>query len=109
MGNIWTKRIAALTLLSFAIVIAAASHRVEARQEGGRSARQIAEQVAIDPDDIGGVVTSSKGPEAGVWVIAETTELPTNFARSWSPTTADAICCHSCRKQLTKCGCADTA
>jgi hypothetical protein len=81
MGTIWTKRIAALTLLSFAIIIAAASHRVEARQEGGRSARQIAEQAAIDPDDIGGVVTSSKGPEAGVWVIAETTELPTKFRK----------------------------
>src|SRR5258708_32664412 len=37
--------------------------------------------VAIDPDDIGGVVTSAKGPEAGVWVIAETTELPTKFAK----------------------------
>src|SRR6185295_6191777 len=38
-------------------------------------------QVQIDPDDIGGVVTSSKGPEAGVWVIAETTDLPTKFAK----------------------------
>ena len=28
-------------------------------------------------DGIGGVVTSSKGPEAGVWVIAETKDLPT--------------------------------
>jgi hypothetical protein len=37
--------------------------------------------VRIDNDDIGGVVTSAKGPEAGVWVIAETTELPTRFAR----------------------------
>jgi hypothetical protein len=37
--------------------------------------------VAIDPDDIGGVVTSAKGPEAGVWVIAETTELKSKFAR----------------------------
>src|SRR5882762_778824 len=37
--------------------------------------------VAIDPDDIGGTVTSAKGPEAGVWVIAETTGLPTKFAR----------------------------
>src|SRR5919198_4042788 len=37
--------------------------------------------VAIDADDIGGVVTSAKGPEAGVWVIAETTDLPTKFAR----------------------------
>src|SRR5918992_3298707 len=38
--------------------------------------------VRIDADDIGGVVTSAKGPEAGVWVIAETTELPTRFSRS---------------------------
>ena len=37
--------------------------------------------VAIDNDDIGGVVTSTKGPEAGVWVIAETRDLPTRFAR----------------------------
>ncbi|MGH7794490.1 MAG: carboxypeptidase-like regulatory domain-containing protein [Candidatus Binatia bacterium] len=37
--------------------------------------------VRIDKDDIGGVVTSSKGPEAGVWVIAETNDLPTRFAR----------------------------
>jgi hypothetical protein len=37
--------------------------------------------VRIDNDDIGGVVSSVKGPEAGVWVIAETTDLPTRFAR----------------------------
>src|SRR5712691_10425656 len=37
--------------------------------------------VAVDNDDIGGVVTSAKGPEAGVWVIAETAELPTRFAK----------------------------
>src|SRR6266702_4170997 len=42
---------------------------------------QAADAVAIDADDIGGVVTSSKGPEAGVWVIAETSDLPTKFAR----------------------------
>ena len=29
---------------------------------------------AIDNDDIGGVVTGAQGPEAGVWVIAETRE-----------------------------------
>ena len=40
-----------------------------------------AQSVAIDSDDIGGVVTSANGPEAGVWVIAETTDLPTKFAR----------------------------
>ena len=38
-------------------------------------------QVAIDGDDIGGVVRGPSGPEAGVWVIAETTDLPTKFAR----------------------------
>jgi hypothetical protein len=37
--------------------------------------------IEIDADDIGGVVTSAKGPEAGVWLIAETTDLPTKFAR----------------------------
>src|SRR5262249_57093230 len=37
--------------------------------------------VQIDGDDIGGVVASKQGPEAGVWVIAETTELGTRFAK----------------------------
>ncbi len=42
---------------------------------------QQATTVAIDNDDIGGVVAGPNGPEAGVWVIAETTELPTKFAK----------------------------
>jgi hypothetical protein len=37
--------------------------------------------VAIDADDIGGVVSGPHGPEAGVWVIAETRELPTRYAK----------------------------
>src|SRR6478736_8852028 len=37
--------------------------------------------VAIDNDDIGGVVTGPNGPEAGVWVIAETRDLPTRYAK----------------------------
>src|SRR5262249_13791214 len=37
--------------------------------------------VAIDNDDIGGVVIGATGPEAGVWVIAETTDLPTRYAK----------------------------
>jgi len=37
--------------------------------------------VAIDNDDIGGVVTGTNGPEAGVWVIAETSDLPTRYAK----------------------------
>ena len=35
----------------------------------------------IDADDIGGIVTSAVGSEAGVWVIAETMDLPTRFIR----------------------------
>ncbi len=37
--------------------------------------------VEIDDNDIGGVVTSENGPEAGVWVIAETNDFDTRFAR----------------------------
>jgi hypothetical protein len=40
-----------------------------------------AQQVAIDNDDIGGVVRGPSGPEAGVWVIAETRDLPVRFIR----------------------------
>jgi hypothetical protein len=40
-----------------------------------------ATNIPIDTDDIAGVVASAAGPEAGVWVIAETEELGTRFAR----------------------------
>jgi hypothetical protein len=48
---------------------------------------RLAAQQAADPAikigqaDLGGVVTSPNGPEAGVWVIAETTDLPTKMAK----------------------------
>ena len=37
--------------------------------------------VTVGATDIGGAVRSASGPEAGVWVIAETTDLPTKFAK----------------------------
>jgi hypothetical protein len=37
--------------------------------------------VSIGDSDLGGVVSGPNGPEAGVWVIAETTDLPTKFAK----------------------------
>src|SRR5690606_16163055 len=37
--------------------------------------------IPMDADDLAGVVTSVSGPEAGVWVIAETPDLPTRFAK----------------------------
>ena len=48
---------------------------------GGSSAVQNTAAPAIDADDLGGIVTGPKGPEAGVWVIAETSDLPTRFVR----------------------------
>jgi len=37
--------------------------------------------VSIKNHDIGGIVMSANGPEAGVWVIAETRDLPTRYAK----------------------------
>jgi hypothetical protein len=62
-------------LLIVGVALASSLAWVDAQQRGGNA------QVPIDADDIGGAVTSSKGPEAGVWVIAETTDLPTKFAK----------------------------
>ena len=45
-------------------------------------AQQPAPAVSIGGSDIGGVVTGPKGPEAGVWVIAETTDLPTKMNKT---------------------------
>src|ERR1700722_6820326 len=40
-----------------------------------------AANVDISAHDIGGHVIGDKGPEAGVWVIAETKDLPTKYAK----------------------------
>ena len=48
---------------------------LHAQQRSGTS-------IAIDPDDIGSAVSSPKGPEAGVWVIAETRDLPVRYIKS---------------------------
>ena len=48
---------------------------------GGGLGQSSSQAVRIDDDDIGGVVAGPNGPEAGVWVIAETSDLPTRFVR----------------------------
>jgi hypothetical protein len=45
------------------------------------SAQPNAGAVNVAAADLGGVVTGKSGPEAGVWVIAETTDLPTKYAK----------------------------
>jgi hypothetical protein len=68
--------------LAFAACIATAAAVVVALSLATPSANQdVRTAVPIDGDDIGGVVTGPAGPEAGVWVIAETTDLPTKFVR----------------------------
>jgi hypothetical protein len=47
----------------------------QAAAQGGDSASR------MGANDLSGVVRSANGPEAGVWVIAETRDLPTRFAR----------------------------
>src|SRR5262245_30384573 len=37
--------------------------------------------ISVGDSDLGGVVTSANGPEVGVWVIAETHDLPTRFIK----------------------------
>jgi hypothetical protein len=44
-------------------------------------ARVSAQSVLIKKNDIGGVVKGPQGPEAGVWVIAETHDLPTRYVK----------------------------
>jgi hypothetical protein len=63
---------------SVAAVAIAALLAVSAARVGSQPT---APAVAIGPSDLGGVVTSVSGPEAGVWVIAETTGLPTRYAK----------------------------
>src|SRR5215510_10862847 len=50
--------------------------------QGQLGAQQSADPaIRIGAGDLGGTVTSANGPEAGVWVIAETTDLPTRFIK----------------------------
>jgi hypothetical protein len=68
-----TRRIAwGMTAIGIAIILAACSAQMSARQSGDGS---------IGANDLGGVVTSANGPEAGVWVIAQTRDLPTPYAK----------------------------
>jgi hypothetical protein len=59
--------------LGIAVLLAIGQSRLDAQQTDPA--------IRVGPTDLAGTVTSANGPEAGVWVIAETTELPTKFAK----------------------------
>jgi len=48
---------------------------------GGSACNPTSEAIQVEDDDLAGVVTGPEGPEAGVWVIAETHDLPTRYAK----------------------------
>jgi hypothetical protein len=75
-------RFVGLGLLICGLAGASATIRIEAKPwSGATAAEPQATEVSVGADNIGGVVTSSKGPEAGVWVIAETKDLRTKFRK----------------------------
>src|SRR5690348_8217149 len=66
----------------FAFVLALlVGSAVPASTLGAQGAATADGSPGISENDIGGVVTSRFGAEAGVWVIAETLDLGTRFAR----------------------------
>ncbi len=68
------RSLRSIAAIGCAVLLAAAPARLVAQQTADPA-------IHIGASDLGGVVTGPGGPEAGVWVIAETTELPTKFAK----------------------------
>ena len=64
----------AVLAIGAATLLAATPARVSAQQTASPT-------VSIGKADLGGVVSGANGSEAGAWVIAETTGLPTAFAK----------------------------
>ena len=65
--------------LSTVIVAAFAANLIAARIQAQRG--NVDSAIRLAENDLGGIVSGQNGPEAGVWVIAETTDLPTPFTK----------------------------
>src|SRR5688572_4503228 len=63
-----------MVALGITVLLTASPARLYAQQSTDAALR-------LGNNDLGGVVSGPRGPEAGVWVIAETTDLPTRFAK----------------------------
>ncbi len=68
--------------LIFLLACLSACQQQEAPRQAPPTPTPDLQAIAMDADDISGVVTSDNGPEAGVWVVAETTDLPTRLIKS---------------------------
>jgi len=65
--------------VALAAFLAVSMLTIKAQQSATAATNDI---VKIKDDAIGGVVTGPTGPEAGVWVIAETTDLGTRYSKT---------------------------
>ncbi len=70
-------RLSVASLALFVLFAFAAAAQAPAAAPSAKSSSAL----PLGPQTISGTVTSPHGPEAGVWVIAETTELPTKFVK----------------------------
>ncbi|HEU5272506.1 MAG TPA: hypothetical protein VFU97_02495, partial [Xanthobacteraceae bacterium] len=70
MSKTQFMRATAAVALVTALALAPASVRAQAAPDAA---------VQVGASDLGGVVRGADGPEAGVWVIAETSDLPTRL------------------------------
>jgi len=76
-GNVRTHMMA----IAVGAVLGGVAASGMAQQGGAGAPKSTPPAVPVGEKSVGGVVTGPQGPEAGVWVIAETTDLPTKFAR----------------------------
>ena len=79
-------RISYIPVFFFTLILTACSPESDTGSNSSQAttdnALETATPLAIDTDDIAGVATGAEGPEAGVWVIAETGEFETFFESS---------------------------
>jgi hypothetical protein len=68
------KLVLGVATVALVAVLGGAPIRLQAQQSQDAA-------IKIGEADVGGVVTGPSGPEAGVWVIAETTDLSTRYAK----------------------------
>src|SRR6202158_2684841 len=75
------RKAARTILVVVSLVLAGGTGKLPAGQASAPAHRGESDKIGVAQNDIGGVVSGPNGPEAGVWVIAETTDLPTKFAK----------------------------
>jgi len=75
------KRFSACLLVAAFALFSVTCFNLPAEAQQGNPAASASGRAAVSAREIGGVVDGAKGPEAGVWVIAETADLPTKFRK----------------------------